>query len=270
MAFSDSTDPAHLRPSFAERDAETTELFRRLSVASEHEAEHLVEEITLLYLDLCTRMAARYDGRGIEHDDLVQVARLALLKAIQRYEPGRGRSFAAYAVPTMSGELKRHFRDRGWMVRPPRRVQELRHDVSARRADLEQQLGRGASDREIADALGLAVQDVRELAWAASCYRPVSIDPPLPGGEAHEPTAGLGYEDPAFELVEDRVCLAEGLADLDPRSRTLLALRFVDGLTQREIGEALGMTQMQVCRALGRVLRRLREAFCSEGLDRSA
>src|SRR5690349_10717236 len=157
MAFSDSTDPAHLRPSFAERDAETTELFRRLAAASEEEAERVVEEITLLYLDLCARMAARYDGRGIEHDDLVQVARLALVKAIRRYEPGHAPSFAAYAVPTISGELKRWFRDRGWVVRPPRRLQELRADVNATRATLEQQSGRTPSDTQVADALGASV-----------------------------------------------------------------------------------------------------------------
>ncbi|HET7799086.1 MAG TPA: sigma-70 family RNA polymerase sigma factor [Humibacillus xanthopallidus] len=230
----------------------------------------MLDSLVRLYLPLCTATARRFDGKGVEHDDLVQVARLGLLKAIDRYVPGRGRSFAAYAVPTMSGELKRHFRDRGWMVRPPRRVQELRHDVSTHRAELEQQLGRGASDREIAEALGLAPEEVREIAWAATCYRPMSIDPPVAGDTVHEPTAGLGYEDPAFELVEDRACLTDGLAGLDPLSRTLLTLRFVDGLTQREIGEALGLTQMQVCRALGRVLRQLRNAIQSEDFHRSA
>src|SRR5689334_21826878 len=157
MAFRDSTDPAHLRPSFAERDAETTSLFQRLSAAAGPEAEHLVEEITLLYLDLCTRMAARYDGRGIEHDDLVQVARLALDKAIRRYEPGHAPSFAAYAVPTISGELKRWFRDRGWVVRPPRRLQELRADLQAVRAELEQALGATPTDADLAEAVGATV-----------------------------------------------------------------------------------------------------------------
>ena len=110
--------PTHPRLSFAERDAETTELFGRLATAGPEESEQIVEQIVHLYLDLCSTMAGRYEGRGIEHDDLVQVARLALVKAIRRYEPGHAPSFAAYAVPTISGELKRWFRDRGWRRAP--------------------------------------------------------------------------------------------------------------------------------------------------------
>src|SRR6478735_2911969 len=126
--------PFH-RTSFAERDAETADLFAALaSATSDAERQRLVEQITILYLGLCTTMASRYSGRGIELDDLVQVARLALVKSIHRYEPGRGQSFASYAVPTISGELKRWFRDRGWVVRPPRRLQELRASVQAARA----------------------------------------------------------------------------------------------------------------------------------------
>jgi RNA polymerase sigma-B factor len=257
--------------SYEDRDQQSDRLFHQLrSCADVHARSRVLESIVRLYLPLCTTMAQRYGGRGIEHDDLVQVARLGLVKAIGRYVPGRGRSFAAYAVPTMSGELKRHFRDRGWMVRPPRRVQELRQDLGAHRADLAQQLRRSASDHEIAEALGLAVGEVRELVTAASCFRPTSIDAPATGDASPEPTAALAYEDPDFELVEDRVCLAKGLARLDPRSRKLLALRFVDGLTQREIGESLGMTQMQVCRALSRVLRQLRSDLTADSYDESA
>ena len=121
-------------PRFAHRDACTEDLFDELIHAADPaSAARTMERIALLYLDLCETMAGRYAGRGIDHDDLVQVARLALVKAIRRYRPGGGPSFAAYAVPTVSGELKRHFRDRGWMVRPPRRVQELRANLSAER-----------------------------------------------------------------------------------------------------------------------------------------
>src|SRR6478736_6091232 len=149
-----SQHPLHPRLSFAERDAETSELFRRLAAArTPEDSEPIVEEIVHLYLDLCASMAGRYDGRGVEHDDLVQVARLALVKAVRRYEPGHAPSFAAYAVPTISGELKRWFRDRGWAVRPPRRLQELRAEVSATRATLEQQTGGTASDADVADAI---------------------------------------------------------------------------------------------------------------------
>jgi RNA polymerase sigma-B factor len=264
MSFSESTDPAQLRPSFAERDAETTELFRRLSVASEHEAEHLVEEITLLYLDLCTRMAARYDGRGIEHDDLVQVARLALVKAIRRYEPGHAPSFAAYAVPTISGELKRWFRDRGWVVRPPRRLQELRANVNTTRAALEQQSGRTPSDAQVADALGATVDDVREVDVAATGFSPLSLDcspadDDRPGLETY-----LACDDHALESADDRVCLTEALTELDDEERELLLMRYVEGMTQREIGDARGISQMQVSRTLRRITVRLHDHLVDE------
>src|SRR6478609_10813591 len=132
-----SQRPQHARLSFAERDVETSELFRRLAATdTPEESEQVVEQIVHLYLDLCSSMAGRYDGRGVEHEDLVQVARLALVKAVRRYEPGHAPSFAAYAVPTISGELKRWFRDRGWVVRPPRRLQELRADLQSIRAQL--------------------------------------------------------------------------------------------------------------------------------------
>ena len=259
MAFRDSTDPAHLRPSFAERDAETTSLFQRLSAASGPEAEHLVEEITLLYLDLCTRMAARYDGRGIEHDDLVQVARLALVKAIRRYEPGHAPSFAAYAVPTISGELKRWFRDRGWVVRPPRRLQELRADVNATRATLEQQSGRTPSDTQVADALGASVDQVREVDVAATGFSPLSLD----CGPADDDRPGLesylACDDHDLESADDRVCLTEALTELDDGERELLLMRYVEGMTQREIGDARGISQMQVSRTLRRITVRLHD-----------
>lgn len=264
MSFSESTDPAQLRPSFAERDAETTELFRRLSVASEHEAEHLVEEITLLYLDLCTRMAARYDGRGIEHDDLVQVARLALVKAIRRYEPGHAPSFAAYAVPTISGELKRWFRDRGWVVRPPRRLQELRANVNTTRAALEQQSGRTPSDAQVAAALGATLDDVREVDVAATGFSPLSLDcspadDDRPGLETY-----LACDDHALESADDRVCLTEALTELDDEERELLLMRYVEGMTQREIGDARGISQMQVSRTLRRITVRLHDHLVDE------
>src|SRR6476469_1183982 len=167
----------HPRLSFAERDHETAELFEKLQQSSSaEEPEQIVEHIVHLYLDLCTTMAGRYEGRGIEHDDLVQVACLALVKAVRRYEPGHAPSFAAYAVPTISGELKRWFRERGWVVRPPRRLQELRVNLQSIRAQLEQELGATPSDTELAAAFGVSVEDVREVASAATGFRPLSLD----------------------------------------------------------------------------------------------
>src|SRR6476661_1913637 len=219
-----SQHPQHPRLSFAERDAETSELFRRLALArTPEDSEPIVEEIVHLYLDLCASMAGRYDGRGVEHDDLVQVARLALVKAVRRYEPGHAPSFAAYAVPTISGELKRWFRDRGWVVRPPRRLQELRVNLQSIRAQLEQELGATPSDTELAAAVGVEM-----------------------------------------EAADDRVCLSEALTELDDDERELLLMRYVEGMTQREIGEARGVSQMQVSRTLRRITVQLHDHLAEQ------
>jgi RNA polymerase sigma-B factor len=251
---------AHPRPAFAERDTLTAELFERLGrAACREEADRITESIVLLYLDLCTSMARHYDGRGIEHDDLVQVARLALVKAIRRYEPGHAPSFAAYAVPTISGELKRWFRDRGWVVRPPRRVQELRATVQAARAALEQELGTDPSDGELAEAVGASVQQVREVSAASTGFRPLSLDCSPADDERPTLAVFLASPDLDLEAADDRVCLTEALTELDDDERELLLMRYVEGMTQREIGELRGVSQMQVSRTLRRITGRLQD-----------
>ena len=246
-------------PTFSERDAETAALFEQLAAArSEGEAERVACEIVHLYLDLCTVMANRYAGRGVERDDLVQVARLALVKALHRYQPGHGPSFAAYAVPTISGELKRWFRDRGWVVRPPRRLQELRADVSAERERLEQELGSTPSDADVAASLGAKVCDVREVAVAVSGFHPLSLDGLAGDDERSGMEHLLAVTDEDLDRAEDRVCLSEALGRLPEEERQLLVLRFVEGRTQREIGELVGVSQMQVSRSLRRITARLR------------
>jgi RNA polymerase sigma-B factor len=245
---------------FSERDAQTSELFTQLwSAPSEGDAQRVAGEIVHLYLDLCTSMANRYTGRGIEHDDLVQVARLALVKALHRYEPGHGPSFAAYAVPTISGELKRWFRDRAWVVRPPRRLQELRADVNAERERLEQELGSTPTDADVAESLGASVCDVREVAVAATGFHPLSLDGPAGDDERPGLDFFLAVADEDLDRADDRVCLSEALGRLEEDERRLLIMRFVDGRTQREIGELLGVSQMQVSRSLRRITERLRE-----------
>src|SRR3954447_2442301 len=223
------------RLSFAERDAETSELFEQLASARcPEESEHIVEKIVHLYLDLCSTMAGRYEGRGIEHDDLVQVARLALVKAVRRYEPGHAPSFAAYAVPTISGELKRWFRDRGWVVRPPRRLQELRATVQSARASLEQELGTEPSDAQLADALGAPVEQIREVSAASTGFRPLSLDCSSADDERPGLAAFLACHDMDLESADDRVGLAEVLGALDDEEREMVLMRFVEGMTQRE------------------------------------
>jgi len=250
----------------AERDAETDQLFAALVDAPDGRARAVVRErIVLLYLDLCGSMAARYDGRGIEHDDLVQVARLALVKAIDRYVPGQGPSFAAFAVPTISGELKRYFRDRGWMVRPPRRLQEMRVQVQSCRNRLEQECGRSASDAEVARELGVSRASVKEAVAAAGSFHPTSLDAGTSDDESVSVAFVLGADDESLARVDDRVCLGAALSGLDAQERELLALRYVEELTQREIGLRLGISQMQVSRALRRLVAHLREELAEDG-----
>lgn len=247
------------------RDAKTTELFDRFSRAcDELEREEIVEQIVTLYLDLCSTMAGRYDGRGIEHDDLVQVARLGLVKAVRGYEPGRAASFAAYAVPTISGELKRWFRDRGWMVRPPRRLQELRARLRMVREELEQELGATPSEDDLAAAVGASVEELREAARAATAFRPLSIDCSPVDDERPPLATALSRPDGELERAEDRACLAGALAELQDDERELLLLRYVDGLTQREIGDLRGVSQMHVSRCLRRIVENLHEHLVSE------
>ncbi len=255
-----ASQPSTARPAFTERDARTAELFEELAAArTESQHDRAIEQLVLLYLDLCTTMAHRYDGRGIEHDDLVQVARLALVKAIRRYQPGHAPSFAAYAVPTISGELKRWFRDRGWVVRPPRRLQELRASVQAARASLAQELGTEPSDAELADAVGATVEQVREVSAASTGFRPLSLDCNPADDERPGLAAFLACRDADLESADDRVCLSEALSDLDAEEREMLLMRFVDGMTQREIGEVSGVSQMQVSRRLRRITTRLHQ-----------
>jgi len=263
-----SQRPQHSRISFAERDEETSELFRRLAATdAPEESEQVVEQIVHLYLDLCASMAGRYDGRGVEHEDLVQVARLALVKAVRRYEPGHAPSFAAYAVPTISGELKRWFRDRGWVVRPPRRLQELRADLQSVRARLEQELGATPTDAELAEAVGATVEEVREVATAATGFRPLSLDCTPSDEERPGLAAFLATDDDGLAGADDRVCLAEALTELDDDERELLLMRYVEGMTQREIGEARGVSQMQVSRTLRRITGRLHEQLAEQDPD---
>jgi len=263
-----SQRPQHPRMSFADRDVETSELFRRLAATdTPEESEQVVEQIVHLYLDLCASMAGRYDGRGVEHEDLVQVARLALVKAVRRYEPGHAPSFAAYAVPTISGELKRWFRDRGWVVRPPRRLQELRANLQSVRSRLEQELGATPTDAELAEAVGATVEEVREVATAATGFRPLSLDCSPSDDDRPGLAAFLAADDDGLAGADDRVCLAEALTELDDDERELLLMRYVEGMTQREIGEARGVSQMQVSRTLRRITVRLHDQLTEHDPD---
>lgn len=217
----------------------------------------LQQEVVLLTLDLAEAVAHRYRGRGIDLDDLIQVGRMALVKAVRGYQPGRGGSFAAYAVPTISGEIKRYFRDCGWTVRPPRRLQELRADLAEQEARLQQELHRAPAVAEIAAAMNLTPSEVSEAQQTATAYSALSLDAPAPGSEAPMDLADT-LSDP-YAAVDTREALRHAVSQLGPRDRQILQLRFVEERTQSQIGEVLGVSQMQVSRLLASITARLRD-----------
>lgn len=221
------------------------------------ERRRLREEAVVLTLDLAESVARRYRGRGIDEEDLLQVARMALVKAARRYRPGRGHGFVAYAYPTITGEIRRHFRDHGWAVRPTRRLQEARAQLVAAEERLTQELHRPPTSEELAEAVGLTPAEVREAQKCAAAYTTLSLDLPSPAS-ARPPVDLLEAEGDEFDELVTRQALADALAGVSERERLLIRLRFVEERTQSEIGAVLGVSQMEVSRMIRRLLRRLR------------
>jgi RNA polymerase sigma-B factor len=217
-------------------------------------------EIIEAHLGLAEYLARRFTNRGEPLDDLVQVASLGLVKAVERFDPTRGLEFTTFATPTILGELKRHFRDKGWAVRVPRRVQELHLRVSRVVDDLSTELGRSATIQEIATRSGTTEDEVVEAIDAGSAYRSASLDAGR-DDDSGPPglLATLGDDDPELEGAERRAALEPLLASLAPRERAILYLRFYEGLTQSEIAPRLGISQMHVSRLLTRSLAQLRQ-----------
>ena len=222
------------------------------------ERKRLQDEVVVLHMGLARAIAARYRGRGIADDDLTQAAAMALLKAARNFDPTRGVEFLSYAVVTMKGEVKRQFRDYGWMVRPPRPIQKLQADVSRADSELTHQLGRSPKVTEVAAYLGVAEDDVLEALSADGCFTPTSLDTPV----GSEGSGVLGElipgEDSAMSEAEARVMLTPAVRALPEREREVLYLRFFKQQTQAQIAEEIGVTQMQVSRILSRVLVKLR------------
>jgi len=247
-----------LTSTISRREEQTRALFGDLEQATtEADRERLVSEIVSLNLPLADALASRYSGRGAETDDLIQAARTALLLAVRRFRSSEGGSFAAYAVPTITGELKRYFRDHCWVVRPPRQVQELRSRVVRAREELEQHVGAGVSMHDLGAHLHVDQRLMEECLAVSASFRPLSLDAGTDEG------GGIGSslstdEDLASELAE-RVDLRRALAALSPRDRLVLGWRFTDELTQSEIARRLGVSQMQVSRIIRRILDRTRD-----------
>jgi RNA polymerase sigma-B factor len=219
-------------------------------------------ELVERFLPFARDLALRYSYTDEPIDDLVQVACLGLLKAIDRYEPERGTRFTSYAAPTILGELKRHFRDKGWALHVPRDLQERALKAVRESEALSKRLGRSPSVREVAAAIGCSSEDLLEAYEAANTYETTSLDAPAgrnnPDGTALVEL--MGREDDAFEAVGDGDALATAWLDLPPMERRVLELRFVRDLTQREIGDAIGFSQMHVSRLLRRALTHLEQA----------
>jgi RNA polymerase sigma-B factor len=219
-----------------------------------------------MYMPLARRLAGRYRRTGEPMDDLEQVAYLGLIKAIDRFDPELG-SFTRYAVPNIMGELKRHFRDKGWGLHVPRSVQERVMKVNAAMEVLSGRLGRSPSPKDLAAHTGLTLEEVLEALDAASAYSPTTLDAPHAGGEGEgERTLGdtLGAEDSGYELVELGQAVGPAFRALPEREQAILKLRFIDDLTQSEIAERVGVSQMHVSRLLRRSLDKLGDA-ASEG-----
>jgi RNA polymerase sigma-B factor len=211
------------------------------------------------WLPLAHHLAHRYSGRGEPTDDLTQTAAIGLIKAVDKFDPTRGVDFAGYAIPTIIGELKRHFRDRTWDIRVPRRLQELRLSISEANSALLQSLGRSPTVADIAAHLNLTDEEVLEGLEGARAYNAVSLSTPTGDGErATELGDMLGTEDGEYELAELRVALGPALATLDEREQRILTLRFYGNLTQSQIAEQIGVSQMHVSRLLARALTKLR------------
>jgi RNA polymerase sigma-B factor len=219
------------------------------------------ERLTERFLPLAEHLASRFSGRGESRDDLVQVASLGLVHAVDRFDPDRGVQFATFASVTIVGELRRHFRDKGWSIRVPRGLQEAALLINKTLAALWQELGRSPTIEEIAERTDLPEDTVLEAMDAVQAYSTTSLDVPV-GDEGGGATAGdlIGEADPAFAMSEDWLHIAPAIADLPERERTILYLRFFKDMTQTEIAHEIGISQMHVSRLLSQSLARIRGA----------
>ena len=218
------------------------------------------------YLPLARQLARRYQRDESSFDDLFQVACLGLLKAIDRFDARRGIAFSTYAVPTIAGEIKRHFRDRTWSIRVPRRLQEMRLAITAANAALSHELGRAATVADIAAHLGVTEEEVLEGLEGARAYNATSLSTPVSADGETELGETLGGEDREFEAAEFRVALEPALALLDERERRIVHLRFYGNLTQSQIAEQIGISQMHVSRLLAKALGKLRGQLSFDGV----
>jgi RNA polymerase sigma-B factor len=241
-------------------------LFVELRTLREGSPEYaeLRNRLVRMHLPLVEHLARRFRNRGEPLDDLTQVATIGLIKSVDRFDPDRGVEFSTYATPTVVGEIKRHFRDKGWAVRVPRRLQELRLSLTTATAELSQLHGRSPTVHELAEKLAISEEEVLEGLESANAYSTLSLDVPDTDDESPAVADTLGAEDEALEGVEYRESLKPLLEDLPPREKRILLLRFFGNMTQSQIAQEVGISQMHVSRLLARTLAQLREKLLVE------
>jgi RNA polymerase sigma-B factor len=243
-----------------DRAARTHALLRQAIGADETTLRRLHDEIVLLNIEVAESVVSRYRNRGVPFEDLVQVACLGLVKAAKGFDPDKSDNFLGYAVPTMLGEVKRFFRDNAWVVKPPRRIQELQAELSAAAGRLMHETGRRPCLVELADELDVDVATVQEALAADGCFSPSSLDRPSSSEDAGATLADvLGDQDAGFDRAEALVALRPVCQTLSERDRRIVYLRFFGEWTQARIAEEFGVTQMQISRVLTRILSDLRE-----------
>jgi RNA polymerase sigma-B factor len=240
------------------RDLEDRELIRR---CQEDPSPQVHAQTVEAFMPLAKSLARRYHRGEEPLDDLEQVASLGLLKAIKGFNPDRGSAFASFAVPTIVGELRRHFRDKGWAIRVPRDLQELSLAVQRKADSMATEMGRPPTPQQLATELGRDVEEILEAREALRAMRPASLDRPSQAGEDEDdmPMARIGSIDPGYERTDEAVTIGRLVRDLPDRERKILALRYGGDLTQSEIGEQLGISQMHVSRLLRRTIDELRD-----------
>ena len=243
----------------------THELFRRYKEEGDVEAR---EKLVMSHMNLVRFLANKFKNRGEPLDDLIQVGYLGLLKAIDRFDPSRGLEFTTYATPTIMGEIKRHFRDKGWSVRVPRRLQELSAKVNQATDVLTTELQRSPKIEEIAEYLDASVDEVLEAMESSSAYSSVPLEGTGNNDNDDAPSVLDRYatEDSALNFTDDRLIIQEALKGFSPREREVIDLRFLQGMTQIEIAEQLGISQVQVSRLLRRTLKKIQDKIDPEGV----
>ena len=245
----------------------TRELFRRYKLEGDEDAR---EKLILNHLNLVRFLAAKFKNKGEPLDDLIQVGTVGLIKAIDRFDISRDLEFTTYATPTILGEIKRHFRDKGWSVRVPRRLQELSAKVNKTTDELTKDLQRSPSVAEIAEHLDVSVDEVLEAMESSSAYSSVPLE--AGSGDDNDAPAVIdryASEDAGLGTADDRMVIEDTIRDFSPREQDVIRMRFVEGLTQVEIAERLGVSQVQVSRLLRRTLKKIQEKIDPEGLMHS-